>query len=299
MTEIDQLSSSSSNTLCLSWERFVCKIFDDHAIGADKLVYADNTIIISIKDKFCLSKALNQHPEITKLHLSNIKFIPSDLSWLFSNLKFIVSIKFENFIFSSQTSLKCWFNECEKLKSAHFGFGFTLKDVETVEFMFLNCRELVRVHCPHFTTDDVKCMKSMFYNCLKLKDISISHWDTSKVESFECMFFNCYGLDYIDISNWKLKKCSSFKAMFFRCLNLKSIDCENLFISNGARMDYMFCDCKVLETVNNAGWKFEKPVNAAHMFDSCCKLKEIVGKINTNMKDGMFKDCSESFATSV
>lgn len=84
------------------------------------------------------------------------------------------------------------FNKCTRLESINFGSKFNVKNVTTMENMFLECEKLSYLDLTFFETSSAVNMRQMFWGCFKLATIEVSElWTMDKVEDSSRMFGSC------------------------------------------------------------------------------------------------------------
>ena len=95
------------------------------------------------------------------------------------------------------------FNECINLEKIIFGENFKTENVEDMNHMFLNCKNLKELNLSKFNTSTVNDMSYMFKECISLEKIIFGeNFRTVKVENMSCMFFNCKNLGELDLHNF-------------------------------------------------------------------------------------------------
>ena len=104
------------------------------------------------------------------------------------------------------STLRNFFNECEKLVSVKFNEAFDTSNVLNADSMFKDCTSLKYVNMSSFNTSLISKLTFMFYNCYELTSIDLSNFDTRNVLSFQDMFKNNYKLSYADISSFNTSK---------------------------------------------------------------------------------------------
>ena len=106
----------------------------------------------------------------------------------------------------SLSTLRNFFEDCEKLVSVKFSEAFDTSNVLNAYSMFKDCTSLKGVDISPFNTSLISHMTWMFSNCYELTSIDLSNFDTRNVLSFQEMFQNNYKLNYVDISSFNTSK---------------------------------------------------------------------------------------------
>ena len=155
----------------------------------------------------------------------NIKKTLYSMSWMFTNLRKIKSIKFLPGFDSS------------KVTSMNNMFAFT--SVETIDVKYLDTSELLdlsdfleasysitSIDLSNFDTTKTKKMRGMFNDNRNLKEIDLSSFYTSNVDDCLIMFHDIPINCTIKISN-KFTKCKEQIPYYNKIINIDDIACSN------------------------------------------------------------------------
>ena len=103
------------------------------------------------------------------------------------------------------------------------------KNLNSLNNLFINNKELIKVNFTNLNMSDVGSMKSTFSGCSNLDEISFEGINTNKLTKMENTFENC--------------------------INLKKLDLSPLNTTNLKVMDNLFSGCNKLETLNLSSFK--------------------------------------------
>ena len=151
----------------------------------------------------------------------------TNISFMFSDIKILISLDVSNFNTSSVTNMSNMFSSCS---------GLTSLDLR------------------NFNTSNVTIMGNMFGSCSGLTSLDLSNFNTSKVTEMNSMFNSCSGLTSLDLSSFDTSNVTNMNGMFNRCGKLTSLNLSNFNISNVTDMGSMFSECSVLTELNLSKW---------------------------------------------
>ena len=256
-----------------------------------KEIYVNNIINEKLKNtnEITFDKTGQQTIKI----LWDIEF--TDLSNMFANCYFVISIDFSNFDTSKVENMEYMFGGCMHLISLDLS-NFDTSKVENMEFMFGDCGDLISLDLSNFDTSQVTNMKEMFCYDYSLVSIKLTNWDVSNVERMTSMFSYCSSLKSLDLKSFKDSKVYEMNYMFTHCSSLKSIDLSNIKTTSLTNIDNLFSGCSSLKTVNLSNFDTSNIYNMGHLFHGCSSLESIdlsnfKTSTVTNM-ESMFNGCS-------
>ena len=212
------------------------------------------------------------------LSLENIKANNQNLSYMFNNLKQLISINLSNYNGSSvNTSMRYMFNNCENLKELNLS-KLNFINSWNLENMFNGCISLTSLNLSGFNYSYTNIFSYMFNNCIKLKVLDLSNFHGSLFEnSMDFMFNNCKNLEYIFLANLYLFNTTNVSYMFNGCISLKSILINNSISSSISDHSYMLNNCLSLQYVNFTHFRTSNKKNnkMKYMFNNCNNLTSI------------------------
>ena len=263
--ELESLDLSSFRTTELG---NISSIFN----GCNSLVYLDlsNWEFRNI----IFSKAIFDNlPSLKHLKLCKVNSYLSSMRYVFSKLKYIISLDLSDFYTSNIIDM----------------YG-----------MFLNSTKLKYLDLTNFDTREVQIMWFMFDGCSSLTSLDLSSFDTSKVTDFDVVFRNLYSLNYIKLNfnlNSMVYKYSIFEGTsdFQYCIidESKMIYFYNLIksLKNTTRDCSTKCypDIRILNIDNNKCEHFNCNNNITYNYIykyQCvqkCPLKTYISPYITNL----------------
>lgn len=96
-------------------------------------------------------------------------------------------------------------------------------DLNTCEYMFCGCNNIVKIKFVNFHTSKITNMGYMFCCCSELVSLDLSSFNTSNVTNTSFMFAACLKLTYLDISSFNTSNVTQLEGMFALCEPLKKI----------------------------------------------------------------------------
>ena len=167
-------------------------------------------------------------------------------------------------------------------------------NVNNMNNMFENCRDLEKLNLSGLDTGNVESMSEMFKGCERLTEIDLSSFDISKVSSLEGMFYNCNSLKEINVSSFDTSHIKNMSYMFSGC-DFESINISNFKTESLENVSYMFQDCKKLKEIDFSGFEMKFLKESINAFSGCKSLESLKAPISAFTKArynyGMFKDC--------
>ena len=204
-----------------------------------------------VKINFCFDY---QFGNVGKTNVKiRIKKPLTNLSNIFSNCSYLISLNFSNFNSYYITNMSGMFNRCINLTSLNFS-NFNSINVINMRNMFINCSSLISLDLSNFNTQNVINMSSMFNKCCSLMNLNLSNFNTKNVVNMSYMFYECISLKSLDLSNFNTEKVNDMSGMFSYCSSLKNLNLSCFNTRNVQDMSYMFCDCSSLITLNLANF---------------------------------------------
>ena len=146
--------------------------------------------------------------------------------------------------------------------------------MESCEYMFYNCKNLIKANLSNLNTSNVKSMEKMFQNCSNLKEVDLSNLNNINLTNMSYMFSGCTNLETINFSNFTTNKLAKMDHTFQFCKNLKYIDI-NFNIQYVNNMDQMFLDCNSIENISFPWNQNTCLYTMDEMFYNCKNLKKI------------------------
>ena len=147
-------------------------------------------------------------------------------------------------------------------------------DLTKTNYMFFQCKSLIKMDFSNFNTQNIDDMECMFYQCSSLKELNISNFNTKKVTNMGHMFYGCSSLSTLNLSNFDTSNVTSMSCMFELCESLKSLDLSNFNVQKVNNMVWMFCDCSALEYLNLSNFKIQENAKIDYIFEGCYALKK-------------------------
>ena len=172
----------------------------------------------------------------------------TNISFMFSDIKNLISLDLSNFNTSSVTNMSNIFSNCKALTSLDLR-NFNTSNVTIMTNMFGSCKSLTSLDLSKFDTSNVTDMGSMFNGCIGLTSLDLSSFDTSNVTNMNGMFQYCSGLTSLNLSNFNISKVTNMGGMFDGCSGLTELNLSKWDISEGTIITNMFRECNALKTI--------------------------------------------------
>ena len=205
----------------------------------------------------------------------------------FSNLKAINN--FNNFDTSNVTNMNFMFMDCQNLIELDLS-SFNTSNVTSLWETFAGCSSIIKINLNNWNTNKVTNMGSMFSNCKKLTNIDVSNFNTDNVTNMSSMFFNCSSLTHLNLGNFNTGKVTDMSQMFLGCSKLSNLDLKNFNVSNVTNMDEMFHNCSGLTNLDLSGWNTKNLINMSMMFQDCSNLTSLnLSSFNTSNVTTMYQ----------
>ena len=205
----------------------------------------------------------------------------------FSNLKAINN--FNNFDTSNVTNMNFMFMDCQNLIDLDLS-SFNTSNVTSLWQTFANCSSIIKINLNNWNTNKVTNMASMFSNCKKLTNIDVSNFNTDNVTNMSSMFLNCSSLTHLNLGNFNTGKVTEMSQMFLGCSKLSNLDLKNFNVSNVTNMYEMFHNCSGLTNLDLSGWNTKNLINMSMMFQNCSNLTSLnLSSFNTSNVTTMYQ----------
>ena len=146
----------------------------------------------------------------------------TNISFMFSDIKNLISLDLINFNTSSVTNMSNIFSTCSNLTSLDL-INFNTSNVTIMTNMFGSCKSLTSLDLSNFDTSKVTDMGNMFKGCSGLTSLDLSNFNTSNVTDMSWMFYGCSGLTSLDLSGWNMSNVTDMNQMFDGCTSLTTI----------------------------------------------------------------------------
>ena len=126
------------------------------------------------------------------------------------------------FSISKTESAQMFFNNCKKLRWFDAISGLKITDTcKNISYFFSNCEALeLAIGLTTWDVSNVENMEHVFFNCKNLKSLNLSTWNTSAVKNFSFMFGSCENLEEIN-GVFDLTYAENCDNMFTGCTKLK------------------------------------------------------------------------------
>ncbi|MBR2888575.1 MAG: BspA family leucine-rich repeat surface protein, partial [Bacteroidales bacterium] len=195
--------------------------------------------------------------------------------WTETVCKSITKVEFHS-SFQDFTPDDCdfWFSQFENLKEI-VGMKEYLNTtgVETMKYMFHDCKSLTSLDLSSFNTANVTNMRGMFESCEALKSLDLSSFNTGKTKIMESMFFRCFSLTSIDLSSFNTAKVTDMGRMFQNCTAIKSLNLSSFNTSMVKEMKQMISNCSQLRSIFvGNGWTTASVTESTGIFENCRNL---------------------------
>ena len=215
--------------------------------------------------------------DVSGFDTSNVTTMKS----LFNNCKKLKFVDVANWDTSNVTDTSYFLNNCVVMETLDVS-GWDTSKVTITEAMFQYCRLLEKITgIENFKTGNVETMGWMFYDCKSLKSLDLSGWDTSKVTAMNSMFSSNISnagdmaLSYLNISTWDTGNVTKMNHMFNGCAQLKELDLSKWDMSKVRTTSHMFADCFNIQSIDFTGWNTASLTSMDAMFNDCRTIKEI------------------------
>ena len=212
----------------------------------------------------------------------------SNMAHLFWHCKAVTRLDLSKWKADNCTAMNSMFSGCENLNSLSINSNFNSANVETMSYMFYNCKALTSIPVSSLNTQSVTDMSHMFEGCEVWKasfgEYSPWNWDTGNVTTMEAMFKDCKKISSLNLSKWNTENVTTMYRMFYGCEGIKEssssdryalLNVENFNVSKVTNMSSMFAHCTGIKWLKLSKWKTSALTNMNSMFYGCSKLKEI------------------------
>ena len=238
---------------------------------------------------------LNTIKSITISDDSDVMYLPSESSRLFSNCINLQSVDLSKVDTTNVTNMSHLFDGCSNLRTLDVS-GFDTSNVTNMSGMFSGCSNLQTLDISGFNTSNVTDMSAMFSGCIILRTLNISGINTLNTTNMSYMFSECNSLRTLDVSGFNTSNVANMSWMFSRCSSLRILDISEFDTSSVTDMSLMFYDCTGLQTLDLSGFDTSNVTNMSSMFSGCSNLQtlDVSGLDTSNVTNmsGMFWGCS-------
>lgn len=156
-----------------------------------------------------------------------------------------------------------------------------IKPIDTMENMFQNKKNLLKVDLSNLKTHNIKSLANAFSNCPNLETATLGNFDSSNVETMESTFEGCSKLTGLNLSSLNTSKVTSMKSMFKDCESIIFLNLSNLNMTNVQDTSKMFYGCNNLKALDLSSFN-----NIDNLFDtSSSLLSSLTIKINPNISN--------------
>ena len=176
----------------------------------------------------------------------------TNISFMFSDIKNLISLDLSNFNTSSVTNMSNIFSTCSNLTSLDLS-NFNTSSVTKMSNMFGSCTSLTSLDLSNFDTSNVTEMSNMFNSCSNLTSLDLSNFNTSNVTNMNGMINRCGKLTSLNLSSFDTRNVTNMGNMFDGCSGLTSLNLSKWNISEGTIITNMFRECNALKTITMKG----------------------------------------------
>ncbi|MFZ4867963.1 BspA family leucine-rich repeat surface protein [Enterococcus entomosocium] len=210
------------------------------------------------------------HTDVSKIVVEGRVVLPSDSSYLFSELS--------------------------NLEIIDQAGNFDTSNVAKMTGMFMLTTRLTELDVSNWDTSSVTDMHSMFHQAIRLTELDVSNWDTSNVANMAWAFSWASNLIQLDVSNWDTSNVTYMAWMFSNASNLTELDVSNWDTSNVIHMNGMFELASSLTELDLSNWDTSNVITMSTMFREASSLTKLdVSNWNTSnvaLMDSMFQNAS-------
>ena len=218
----------------------------------------------------------------------------TDMSECFKNCGSLVTLDLSSIQeVGPQMKLTAVCREMGSLVTASFGPAFQRTSiVGSLEYMFNQDKNLVRVDMPNWNVTEVTTMAYAFVMCKpgdsaeyvqnKIEYINFGDngWDLASCESLLYTFYGCgknreHADAIVDFSKIKTSNKLTNIAEAFKCVDYAEIDLNNINVENVTNMRSAFYKCKNLVKLDIDKWRPLKVENMMETFRECSSLEYI------------------------
>ena len=202
-------------------------------------------------------------------------FAPTDCSCIFTDLKNLVQINFNNnFNTSKVTAMDLMFEDCTSIASLDLS-SFNTSNVTNMPQMFRNCSSLINLDLSGFNTSKVTGMSYMFALCSSLTSLDLNNFNTSSVTTMWSMFNGCSALTKLNLDNFNTSNVTDMRNMFQDCTSIASLDLSGFNTSSVTNVGGMFYECSSLTVLDLSGFNTSQVTSMHSMFAHCSSLTNL------------------------
>lgn len=174
--------------------------------------------------------------------------------------------------------------------------GLSFYSVTSMESMFADCTQLIRIQNLNVDTFMVRNVSNMLNNCRQLREFDFYRIDLSNVTNMAGMMTMCRSIETLDFGGSYMPKVQNMESAFEYCTSLKSVDLSSFSGSPVNNIKNLFRGCSSLETVGMGGINTHNASSLEGIFKGCEMLRNIdVRSLDTSSvtsMDDMFQGCA-------
>ena len=273
LVTVDTSNLNTSRVVLMNHLFFRCSSLTDVDVSG-----FDTSNVTTMKSLFNNCKKL-KFVDVANWDTSNV----TDTSYFLNNCVVMETLDVSGWDTSKVTITEAMFQYCRLLEKITGIENFKTGNVETMGWMFYDCKSLKSLDLSGWDTSKVTAMNSMFSSNISnagdmaLSYLNISTWDTGNVTKMNHMFNGCAQLKELDLSKWDMSKVRTTSHMFADCFNIQSIDFTGWNTASLTSMDAMFNDCRTIKEIDVSHFDTENCLEFSQMFEACYALEKIVG----------------------
>lgn len=215
------------------------------------------------------------HTDVSKIVVEGRVVLPSDSSYLFSELSNLEIIdQAGNFDTSNVAKMNGMFMLANRLTELDVS-SWDTSSVTDMNSMFHQAIRLTELDVSNWDTSNVANMAWAFSLASNLIQLDVSNWDTSNVTYMPWLFSNASSLTELDVSNWDTSNVTHMNGMFQLASSLTELDISNWDTSNVITMDAMFQQASSLTELDVSNWDTSNVMHMEFMFSQASSLTEL------------------------
>ena len=167
------------------------KVYGYILSGDDNLIKNINILLdeenIDIKNK--KNEEIIKSQEYIKVISKNPR---KNLKSLFSNINSFSYVNLLDLNLNNVETIEEMFKNCKNLKKINFNNSLTnFKNMKSIASLFAKCKNLISVDNFYFSTEKECNASHLFDSCTSLTDLKIQHFNSNNVTNMSNMFKNC------------------------------------------------------------------------------------------------------------
>ena len=168
------------------------------------------------------------------------------------------------------------FRGLSNIISINFTSLFNIENINSMEYMFANSRNLTFVNISNFNGINLSSIKFMFLYCGLLNSVDFSNFNAPELIYADSLFQECHYLEYVNFTNFNAPKLKYMRQMFFICISLKSLDLSSLSTEDDTILEETFYNCWAMKYLNLKNFKHKLRENLNnHILAGCYNLTYI------------------------